>query len=276
MNAQDLQRIRVSEGWQRLRVERLRDTSAGDVVVKGAQRAGGWGRWLLLWAVAALAGLKPLRSAPPRSAARTQAHEIERLRSLARAGIAVPAVLHVEPGFFVMRHCEGQRLDQLLAAADERALQWWQRGLEMLLAVHLAGQYLGQAFARNFIGQDDRLVALDFEDDPLAAMSLPQAQARDWMAYLHSSARALRALPPTLHDTLPGRLRAVLAQESAAVRAELARAARRLAWVQRLDAGDGRGWRRHIAIAQAAVQLAGTATDTRGREAASPNYRPEA
>ena len=98
---------------------------------------------------------------------------------------------------------------------------------------------------------------IDFEDDPLEVMTLAQAQARDWLAYLHSS--ALRACACTAAGAacrMPSRLlRAELARESAPVRALVADTARRLRWVQRLPAGDGRGWRRHVAILQSAVGI---------------------
>ncbi len=135
------------------------------------------------------------------------------------------------------------------------ALDWWQRGLRTLVDVHARDQYLSQAFARNFIAVGDMLVMIDFEDDPLEVMTLDQAQARDWLAYLHASALAFGSRLPAPRAECIALLREQLARERQPVRALVADAARRLRWVQRLPAGDGRGWRRHISILQIAVGL---------------------
>ena len=59
-------------------------------------------------------------------------------------------------------------------------------------------------------------------------MSLPEAQVRDWLAFLHSTLWTL-PLPPTEVDAC---LDAWLAAESPAVRAGFAQACRRLAWLR--------------------------------------------
>jgi hypothetical protein len=177
----------------------------------------------------------------------------------------VPQVLHVEADFFVQSHVGDQRLDALLQLPD--AALWWQRGLHVLVELHAQGQYLSQAFTRNFIGSGDTLAVIDFEDDPLEVLSLQQAQARDWLAYLHSSARVLFSHSAVQQAAAIETLRAELAHESAPVRALVADTARRLRWVQRLQAGNGRGWRRHVAILQSAValMLAAQSTDDNSR-----------
>jgi hypothetical protein len=86
-------------------------------------------------------------------------------------------------------------------------------------------------------------------------MTLDQAQARDWLAYLHASALAFGSRLPAPRAECIALLREQLARERQAVRALVADTARRLRWVQRLPAGDGRGWRRHISILQTAVGL---------------------
>jgi len=63
---------------------------------------------------------------------------------------------------------------------------------------------------------------------------------------LHGAARQAAAIET---------LRAELEREHAPVRALVAEVARRLCWVRRLPAGNGRGWRRHIAILRSAVTL---------------------
>jgi tRNA A-37 threonylcarbamoyl transferase component Bud32 len=253
MTPADLQRIRASAGWRRQRVELFHDTSAGSVIVKGQRAARPAWRYRLLNGFAAAVGQPLLRTAPAHGGARAQAIEVARLRSLAAAGVAVPRLLHVDDEFFVQSWLGDARLDHLLQRDD--ALVWWQRGLDALLDVHARGQYLSQAFARNFIAVGDTLAMIDFEDDPLEAMTLDEAQARDWLAYAHAAALAFRQRTPALHADCSAMLRAALLRERAAVRALVAAAARRLRWVRRLPSGDGRGWRRHVAILKLAAGL---------------------
>lgn len=253
MTPQDLQRIRGSDGWRRQRVELFHDTSEGSAIVKGQRAARPAWRYRLLNGFARLVGLQGLKAAPAHGGARAQAIEVERLQRLAAAGVAVPRVLHVDDEFFVQSWLGDARLDRLLKR--EGALAWWQRGLRTLVDLHARGQYLSQAFARNFIASGDALAMIDFEDDPLEVMTLDEAQARDWLAYLHSSALAFRLKPPAAHADCVALLRAELAREREPVRQLVAHTARRLRWVQRLAAGDGRGWRRHVAILQLAVGL---------------------
>jgi tRNA A-37 threonylcarbamoyl transferase component Bud32 len=253
MTPEDLQRIRVSEAWRRQRVELFHDTSAGSVIVKGQRAARPAWRYRLLNGFAALAGLPLLRAAPAHGGARAQAIEVARLQRLAAAGVAVPRLLHVDDEFFVQSWLGDARLDRLLKR--DQALDWWQRGLHTLADLHVRDQYLSQAFARNFIAVGETLAMIDFEDDPLEVMTLEQAQARDWLAYLHASALAFRSRLPAPLAACAALLREALAHERPAVRALVADAARRLRWVHRLPAGDGSGWRRHITILQTAVGL---------------------
>ena len=253
MTPADLQRIRSSTGWRSHRIEVFQDTSVGRVLVKGQRAPRPPWRHQVLNAFARLAGMPLLRAAPAHGGARAQQVELQRLRNLAAAGVPVPQVLHVEDDFFVQSYVGDQRLDALLQLPD--AALWWQRGLHVLVELHAQGQYLSQAFTRNFIASGDTLVMIDFEDDPLEVLTLHQAQARDWLAYLHSSARLLRLHSAVQQAAAIETLRAELAHESAPVRALVADTARRLRWVQRLQAGDGRGWRRHVAILQSAVAL---------------------
>jgi tRNA A-37 threonylcarbamoyl transferase component Bud32 len=253
MTPADLQRIRASQTWRKHRIEVFHDTSQGSVLVKGQRAPRPAWRYRLLNGFARLAGLPLLRAAPAHGGARAQRVEVARLRSLAAAGVPVPRVLHAEDEFFVQSYLGASRLDALLQ--QEAAALWWRRGLQGLVALHARDQYLSQAFARNFIACGEQLAMIDFEDDPLEVMPLEQAQARDWLAYLHSSARVLGAQSAAQQAAAIEVLRAELARERAPVRRLVGDTARRLRWVRRLSARDGRGWRRHVAILQSAVAL---------------------
>lgn len=262
MTPAELQRIRSSRGWRQHRIEVLHGTSRGSVLVKGQRPPRSAWRYRLLDAVAAAIGEPLLRAAPVLGGGEAQATEVRRLRALAAAGVNVPEVLHVDPEFFVQRWLGDQRLDERLHRGDPQALDAWQRGLRCLVDLHERGQAASQAFTRNFIVQGDRLALIDFEDDPLQIMTLEQAQARDWLAYLHSTAREMPRTLITVAAT--DLLRAELARERDPVRRQVVASARRLAWLGRIGVREGRGWRRHVSILQTAVGLALAAADPRG------------
>ncbi len=257
MTPGDLQRLRVSRGWREHRVEVFHDTSVGSVLVKGQRPTRAAWRYQVLNGFARAAGLPLLRAAPAQGGALAQQIEVRRLEELRAAGVRVPEVLHVEADFFVQRWLGETRLDTLLQRADDEALRWWQVGLRVLVDLHARDQYLSQAFARNFIASGDALAMIDFEDDPLQVMTLHQAQARDWLAYLHSSARALGGREFNAGQSPAQLLRKELSQEREPVRKLVADTARRLAWALRLPAHrGGRGWQRHVSILQSVLRLA--------------------
>ncbi len=253
LTAEKLDRLRASARWRSQRTEVFHATSQGSVVVKGQRAPRGTWRYRLFDGFAQLARVPVLRAVPAHGGAHAQRTEVARLRKLAQAAVPVPQLLHVEDDFFVQRYLGASRLDALLRC--DEALLWWQRGLQCLVELHARGQYLSQAFARNFIAQGETLAMIDFEDDPLEVMSLEQAQARDWLAYLHSSARLIRVHLQAQQAVVIDRLSTELARERSPVRELVVHATRRLRWLQRLPARDGRGWRRHVAIAQSAVTL---------------------
>jgi tRNA A-37 threonylcarbamoyl transferase component Bud32 len=269
MTPSDLQRIRSSPGARERRVEVMHGLDAGSVVVKRQRDRRSRFGYRLLDAAASLFGLPLLRSVPAHGGRRAQDIEVRRLRELAAAGIAVPEVLHVDDGFFVERWFEGPGLDRLLRRGGDEALTWWQRGAQLLLALHAQGQAASQAFTRNFIAHGDALVLIDFEDDPLEAMRLPEAQARDWLAFLHSTAREC---PPAMlrSPALAETVRAEIAREPVEVCRWVAASARRLAVLRRFGSGDGQGWRRHLRILQVATTLALDAVADEGPKIETP------
>jgi tRNA A-37 threonylcarbamoyl transferase component Bud32 len=249
MNAQDLQRIEAGTRWREHRIEVFHDTSVGSVLVKGQRAAPAAWRRRTLNSIARLVRLPLLAAAPAPGGAEGQRIEVQRLRALAAAGAAVPAVLHVADDYFVQQFLAGEQLTQLLRGP--LALHWWRRGLDTLVDLHRRGQYLSQAFSRNFITANGKLVMIDFEDDPLQAMSIDEAQSRDWLAYLHSTAKDVLPEPQSsalLHEALQA--------ESAKVRASVDAVVRRLSWLQRLRVDNRpKTWRRHVTVLQAALTL---------------------
>ncbi len=251
----------LSSAWARLD-QRTTVLSLGPklVVVKRERRGRPALVYRLLDLIAWLAGQPWLRGVPIPGGPHGQADELRRMDELARAGVAVPEVLHVAAGYFVMAYAQGTDLASVLQRDAGAMRGRWKLGLEFLRDVHARGQYLSQAFARNMILSGQRIVALDFEDDPLRKMSLHAAQTRDWLAYLHSTLWML----PLEQAWVVEDLAAALHDESATVRGALRLTARRLGWMRKLPADRAR-WGRDVvslrALALVMVRLQGRFQD---------------
>lgn len=222
-------RIEASGIWREKRVEVL-DLPEGRMLVKGQRALRSPWPHRVLNLFAWMAGVPYLKAVPVHGGARSQAIEIERLRALGAAGLAVPEVHHVAGDYFVMSYLGSNDLARALREQGAGACGLWLAAMEHLLQVHAAGQYLSQCFARNIIVADEFKGMIDFEDDPLEVMTLEQAQARDWLIFLQSSLYNLALEPERLDKSL----RDVLARERPGVRKVLSHAARRLSWLRHL------------------------------------------
>ena len=235
LSPQDLHRIAQSRGWRdghRGRVE-VFDTAGGKVTVKGLRPARRSVRYRLLNGIARALGLSFLQAAPMPGGEHALQTEVARLRALRSAGAHVPEVLHVERDHFVMQWLGKDHLGDVLQSRHAQAGALWRDGGRALVRLHAAGQYLSQGFARNMIVDGapaaPRLAGLiDFEDDPLQVMDLPDAQVRDWLAYLHST---LWTLPLTAAE-VDACIDEWMAAESPDLRARFLHACRRLGWLR--------------------------------------------
>jgi hypothetical protein len=250
MTDADLAAIRERLAASRPRVCLVDTPGSGAVIAKRQRPARDPWRAHAVNVLARLVGLNLLQAVPAPGGATAQATEVARLVALAAAGVRVPEVMHVDPDFFVIRHLAGTSLVQAIEKGGAAGSDAWQAGLGALVEVHARGGYLSQAFARNFLVAPSGLAMIDFEDDPLEAMTLEEAQARDWLAYLHSTVWLL--------DRDPDEIRAVFAawlgQDRSAVRDKVASAARRLAFLRYLPRSR-RTWGREVAGVQAAASL---------------------
>jgi hypothetical protein len=146
-----------------------------------------------------------------------------------------------------MSYLDGPLLFNLLQAGDRKSALWWQRAVTALADVHQRGQYLSQAFTRNCIGIGERVAMFDVEDDPQQVMPLAQAQARDWLAFLYTSAMT----PPGPDATMATWLRPVLIAQSPGVQNELRKVTRLMArWLPSRRGQATRGWRRYLGMLQ--------------------------
>lgn len=247
MNAQELARIRASEGWRQARMEAF-ETEDGPVIVKATRPVRPAIAAWALKALSALARSPELKPVPAPGGADGQAIEVRRLTGLRQAGVRVPSVVHVDTEFFVMERFAGRSLAERLDARPPDARALWEQGLRFLQDVHARGQCLSQASARNLIVTPEGMAAIDFEDDPLAVLTLQEAQVRDWLLYLQSTVWLL----PQGHDEL------VAAWERAAPAgadaAPMLAAVRRMAWMRHLP-DKRKPWGRDIVSAQAAAAL---------------------
>lgn len=249
LSAASLHTIETSPGWRQHRVEMF-ELPEGRVVVKGQRPARGPWRFRVLSALSRCTRNPLLRPVPARGGAAAQATEVRRLRTLAAAGVRVPEVLHQGEGFIVLRRVEGDALQQHFLADPATALSAFRQGLDGLLDLHRRGQYLSQAFARNILVSQGQLWYIDFEDDPLEAMPLPTAQARDLMAYLlsavwvHSAPRA----------ELMAVWSAVAVRVAPPVLQQVRQAARGLAWLRHLPR-ERKPWGRDVVTVQALAEF---------------------
>ncbi|WP_198087084.1 hypothetical protein [Variovorax sp. E3] len=228
---------------------------------KAGPRHGKWG-YRVMAAVARMAGLDIIKPVPNPGGEAAIATEARRLKTLAAAGLRVPAVLAQQAdGLLISDLGESgratvvlqERLDQAAAAGPAALLAVWREGLAAIAAVHVCGQHLSQAFDRNLVQCPDGVIGyIDFEDDPAEVMTLAECQARDWLSYLHSTAMMLEAAAP---QAAGQHWHAALAGVSAEVRERITNTARRMKWAQKLPAS--RRWGRDTQRVRAVARLLG-------------------
>jgi hypothetical protein len=228
---------------------------------KAGARHGMWG-YRVLGLIARLSRMPALRPVPNLGGQAAIATEVQRLRSLAAAGVRVPQVLAVMPQGFVMghlgaagQHCASLDAEMAYAAQTEQAqgvLDVWLEGLSFIAQVHRQGQCLSQAFARNIVRcADGQLGAIDFEDDPSSALPLPLCQLRDVLAYQHSTALYLREA--NVLDAARSLWQNWLTQAPELLRQNLAATLPRMAWLRHLP--TDRRWGRDAQRLRAAYDL---------------------
>ncbi len=189
-------------------------------------------RYRLLAAAARALGQPAMQAVRPHGGDTGLRIEARRIRALREAGLHAPVVFDEADGWLLLSDLGSTTLESMIRrAAPAARLALWQRGADYILQAHQAGQYLSQAFARNFVWSDaSGLGAIDFEDDALAAMPLADAQTRDWLPYCFSTSVHFADCLPALHAALA----AMLAHETPDVRAGVRAAFARTAWLRAL------------------------------------------
>lgn len=249
LSKSSLELIEASQGWRQNRIEMF-DLPEGEVVVKGQRPARGPWRFRIMSGLASFTHNPLLKPVPAPGGREAQATEVRRLQALAAAGVQVPEVLHHGDRFIVLRKIAGEPLQQRFVGTPRVALQAFAMGLEGLQDLHRRQQYLSQAFARNILVQGQTLWFIDFEDDPLQAMDLADAQARDLLAFLLSAVWVSRAPRTGLMATWT----AASTQSSPEVMARVRRAVAGLAWLRHLPR-ERKPWGRDVVTVQALAEF---------------------
>jgi hypothetical protein len=159
-------------------------------------------------------------------------------------------VLHVDARFIVIAHLGGPSLVELIERGGATGFEAWRDGLAALVDTHERHACLSHAFARNFIATDAGLAMIDFEDDPREVLTLVEAQARDWLAYLHSTVWLLQRDAAEVGRSVA----TYLEREQAAVRDLVLLAGGRLALLRHLPR-TRRTWGREVVGVQALASL---------------------
>lgn len=175
--------------------------------------------------------VSPLRS-PPAAQGEEAAKQLElrRIRELQAQGVLVPEVLGEGANMLLLGDM-GPSLSSRLKQSNgtDETDSMVHRTIAAIADAHRRGAYLGQAFARNITITDEHIGFIDFEEDPLQVMTLPEAQARDWLLFSAGVARyydgRVSALSRLLGEGLP--------QAANDVADEIHRTTGRLGFVQR-------------------------------------------
>jgi hypothetical protein len=211
-------------------------------------------RYQLLAAAARLLQHPAMQPVRPHGGVAGIRNEAGRLTALAAAGLHVPKVLAQDDHWLLISDLGHTTLElRIRHAHPDAQLGHWHQGADYIRQAHRAGQYLSQAFARNLVWSPEHgLGAIDFEDDAIGAMTLAQAQIRDWLPYLFSTAIYFEDRLPLLCAAI----RDVLAHEDAAVREGVYTALRRTAWLRALRWLPQRMQRRDVLKTQCFGEMA--------------------
>lgn len=116
--------------------------------------------------------------------------EAERLRLFATKGLPVPEVLASTSSYLITSDV-GLNLQQLaeqITTREERSALF-EKAMHSLANLHQANLCHGRPSLRDMTLQNDKVFLIDLEENPLAVMSLAQAQARDLWLFFCSVAR---------------------------------------------------------------------------------------
>ncbi len=159
----------------------------------------------ILDAIARGLDIDALRPPPHPGGGEAKDIEARRLAQLEAQGVHVPRVLGEGASTLLLSNL-GDTFAARLRAADGDASRidaLTQAVVDAIAEAHARGAYFGQPLPRNITLDDaGRVGFIDFEEDPLEVMSLPQAQARDWLMFAFGMAKYYDGRTDVLADML--------------------------------------------------------------------------
>jgi hypothetical protein len=137
----------------------------------------------LQWAASAVLPGSVFRPAPPERGDEASRNEAARIKGFADKGFPVPAVLFQGKGVLILEDC-GETLERRLKTLQKTGDVEAHEELLVRMAtsmgqVHQAKLVHGRPHPRDMFLRDDVVGYMDFEQNPLGAMSLERAQVRD-------------------------------------------------------------------------------------------------
>lgn len=159
----------------------------------------------ILDAIARGLDIEALRPPPHPGGGEAKEIEARRLAELGAQGVRVPDVLGEGETTLLLSDLGDTFAGRLRAAAGDSARidALTAAVVDAIAAAHARGAYFGQPLPRNITFDDaGRVGFLDFEEDPLDVMSLPQAQARDWLMFAFGMAKYYDGRTEVLADML--------------------------------------------------------------------------
>ncbi|MFG6668122.1 hypothetical protein ACGK9R_13600 [Halomonas sp. HNIBRBA4712] len=169
----------------------------------------------LTW-LATLMRVEALRPVPNLGGEQSIRTEAARLRALADAGIRVPPLLATHPQALLLADAGAPGapaptlLEELKRAPSEQEIDaLLALATDALIDVHRKGAYLSEAFGRNVLVTQGRVVFIDFETDPGEVLSPVNCMVRDWYCFIfslygrfHKKPLQRECLAPALRDAL--------------------------------------------------------------------------
>lgn len=175
------------------RIEKI-TVAGGDFWLKKAAPPRGVFRYHALNLFSWMLRLPLLKAVPQPGGDAAIKNEIKRLQALASMGVLVPQIIAYDSSWLLIKDA-GQSIIKTMKQNETTQScrqQLFMACLTAIKSLHLKDQYLSQGFVRNMLLADEaamQVAFIDFEDDPLDVMNLAEAQARDVLLLVNSTAR---------------------------------------------------------------------------------------
>lgn len=215
------------------RIEKI-STRTGVYWLKKATPARGEFRYHALNFFSWMMRLPLLKAVPQPGGNQAIANEVGRINQLTKAGVKVPEILAYDESWILLKDV-GQSIINTMKHKDTNQTNiqtLFQTCLNAIKDLHNNNQYLSQGFIRNMLldPSTQTVTFIDFEDDPMDVMCLAEAQARDVLLLVNSTARFFVNDQAFFNDTL----RHFLSDHNPSMVKALRSTTNRLQWITRI------------------------------------------